>query len=58
MPNHVYSQISTEKKETLTTQLREMLEQTSGDEILQEEAAEADHTQEILKKVPMKIYIG
>ena len=46
------------EKDTLVTQLREMLEQTSGDEILQEEAAESDHTQEILKKVPMKIYIG
>ena len=49
---------ATAEKDALVTQLREMLEQTSGDEILQEEAAEADHTQEILKKVPMKIYIG
>ena len=49
---------ATAEKDALVSQLREMLEQTSGDEILQEEAAESDHTQEILKKVPMKIYIG
>jgi len=49
---------ATAEKDALVTQLREMLEQTSGDEILQEEAAEADHTQDILRKVPMKIYIG
>ena len=46
------------EKETMVTQLREMLEQSSGDEILQEEAQEAESTQEILKKVPLKIYIG
>ena len=33
-------------------------EQSSGDEILQEEAQEAESTMEILKKVPLKIYIG
>ena len=49
---------ATAEKDTLVTQLREMLDQTSGDEILQEEAQEAESTQEILKKVPMKIYIG
>ena len=49
---------ATAEKDALVTSLREMLTQTSGDEILEEEAAEAAHTQEILKKVPMKIYIG
>jgi len=46
------------EKEQLVTQLREMLEMSTDNEILEEEAAEADHTQEILRKVPMKIYIG
>jgi hypothetical protein len=49
---------ATAEKDGLVTSLREMLEQSSGDEILQEEAQEAESTQEILKKVPLKIYIG
>ena len=49
---------ATSEKETLVTVLREMLEQSSGQEILQEEAQEAESTQEILRKVPLKIYIG
>ena len=49
---------ATAEKEDLVTTLREMLEQSSGDEVLQEEAQEAESTQEILKKVPLKIYIG
>ena len=49
---------ATAEKEELVTSLREMLEQSSGDEILQEEAQEAESTMEILKKVPLKIYIG
>ena len=49
---------ATAEKEGLVSMLREMLEQSSGQEILQEEAQEADSTQEILKKVPLKIYIG
>ena len=49
---------ATSEKEGLVSMLREMLEQSSGQEILQEEAQEADSTQEILRKVPLKIYIG
>ena len=49
---------ATAEKEDLVTTLREMLEQSSGDEVLQEEAQEAEHTQDILRKVPLKIYIG
>tara|TARA_Y100000361_G_C11135192_1_gene331441 strand:+ start:303 stop:1481 length:1179 start_codon:yes stop_codon:yes gene_type:complete len=49
---------ATAEKDALVEQLREMLEQSSGQEILQEEAQEAESTQEILKKVPLKIYIG
>ena len=49
---------ASEEKTTLVEQLREMLEQSSGQEVLQEEAQEAESTQEILKKVPLKIYIG
>ena len=49
---------ATSEKEALVSSLREMLEQSSGQEILQEEAQEAESTQEILKKVPLKIYIG
>ena len=49
---------ATAEKDALVEQLREMLEQSSGQEVLQEEAQEAESTQEILKKVPLKIYIG
>ena len=44
--------------EALVSNLREMLEQSTSNEIMEEEAQEAEHTQEILKKVPLKIYIG
>ncbi len=49
---------ATDEKNTLVEQLREMLDSSGGDEIMQEEAAEAEATQEILKKVPLSIYIG
>ena len=49
---------ATEEKTTLVDQLREMLDVSTGDELMQEEAAEAEATQEILKKVPLSIYIG
>jgi hypothetical protein len=49
---------ATAEKDQLVEQLTTMLEQSSGDEVLQEEAQEAESTQEILKKVPLKIYIG
>jgi len=46
------------EKDALVEQLTTMLEMSSDDEIMAEEAAEAESTQEILKKVPLKIYIG
>ena len=49
---------ATAEKDALVEQLREILEASSDDEIMAEEAAEAESTQEILKKVPLKIYIG
>ena len=49
---------ATAEKEALVSNLREMLEQSTSNEIMEEEAQEAEHTQEILKKVPLKIYIG
>jgi len=49
---------ATAEKDALVEQLTTMLEASSDDEIMAEEAAEAESTQEILKKVPLKIYIG
>tara|TARA_Y100001938_G_scaffold135074_1_gene196308 strand:- start:119 stop:1288 length:1170 start_codon:yes stop_codon:yes gene_type:complete len=49
---------ASEEKTALVEQLREMLDVSTGDELMQEEAAEAEATQEILKKVPLSIYIG
>jgi len=49
---------ATDEKNGLVEQLREMLDVSTGDELMQEEAAEAEATQEILKKVPLSIYIG
>ena len=49
---------ATAEKENLVTTLREMLEQATSNELMEEEAQEAQHTQEILSKIPLKIYIG
>ena len=46
------------EKERLITQLREMLELASSQELMESEATEADHAMELLKKVPNKIYTG
>ena len=46
------------EKERLITQLRDMLELASSQEIMESEAQEADHAMELLKKVPNKIYTG
>jgi hypothetical protein len=51
------SEASTEK-ETLMTQLREMLEASLPSKLIEEQAMKADKSTEILKKVPMMIYIG
>ena len=46
------------EKETLVTQLREILEQTSRKAMMEAERDEADALQEKLQKVPYPIYIG
>ena len=46
------------EKETLITQLREMLEQTSRKTLLEADKDEAEFLQEKLNKVPTPIYIG
>ena len=46
------------EKETLMTQLREMLEQTSRKALLEADKDEAEFLQEKLTKVPYPIYIG
>ena len=45
------------EKERLITQLRDMLELASSQEIMESEAQEADHAMELLKKVPNKIIL-
>ena len=49
---------ATAEKETLITQLREMLEASLGSNLMEQQANKADKSQEILRKVPMLIYIG
>ena len=51
------TEASTEK-ETLVTQLREMLDQTSRKALLEADKDEAEYLQEKLSKVPYPIYIG
>jgi len=46
------------EQENLITQLKEMLELASSQEMMESEAQEADHAMELLKKVPVKIYTG
>ena len=46
------------EQERLITQLTEMLELASSQELMESEAQEADHAMELLKKVPTKIYTG
>jgi hypothetical protein len=46
------------EKEVLTTQLREMLEQTSRRALLEADKDEAEFLQEKLQKVPYPIYVG
>jgi hypothetical protein len=51
------SEASTEK-EALLTQLREMLEASLPSKLIEEQAMKAEKSTEILKKVPLMIYIG
>jgi len=46
------------EKEVLVTQLREILEGSTGNALMEDEANESDLQQQLLNKVPLKIYIG
>lgn len=46
------------EKDTLITQLRENLEELSRKNVMENKSHEADHQQEMLRKVPLKIYVG
>ena len=46
------------EKEVLVTQLREILEGSTGNQLMEDEANESDLQQTLLNKVPLKIYIG
>jgi hypothetical protein len=46
------------EKDMLITQLRENLEEMSRIKVMENKAHEADHHQEMLRKVPLKIYVG
>ena len=46
------------EKDNLITQLRENLEELSRKNVMENKAHESDHQQEMLRKVPLKIYVG
>jgi len=46
------------EKDALITQLRENLEEMSRKNVMENKSHEADHQQEMLRKVPLKIYVG
>jgi hypothetical protein len=46
------------EKDMLVTQLRENLEELSRKNVMENKSHEADHQQEMLRKVPLKIYVG
>ena len=46
------------EKDALITQLRENLEEMSRKNVMENKAHEADHHQEMLRKVPLKLYVG
>jgi len=46
------------EKDTLITQLRENLEELSRIKVMENKKNEADHQQEMLRKVPLKLYVG
>ena len=46
------------EKDILITQLRENLEEMSRKNVMENKAHESEHQQEMLKKVPLKIYVG
>lgn len=46
------------EKDMLVTQLRENLEEMSRKNVFEKQAHESTHHQEMLKKVPLKLYVG
>jgi len=46
------------EKDALITQLRENLEELSRKNVMENKKNEADHHQDMLKKVPLKLYVG
>jgi len=46
------------EKDMLMTQLRENLEELSRKNVFEKQAHESDHHQDMLRKVPLKIYVG
>jgi len=46
------------EKDALITQLRENLEEMSRKNVMENKANESDHHQDMLRKVPLKIYVG
>jgi hypothetical protein len=46
------------EKDALVTQLRENLEELSRKNVMENKAHESTHQQEMLQKVPLKIYVG
>lgn len=46
------------EKDALIAQLRENLEELSRKTVMENKAQESDHHQDMLKKIPLKIYIG
>ena len=46
------------EKDALITQLRENLEEMSRIKVMENKAQESTHQQEMLRKVPLKIYVG
>jgi hypothetical protein len=46
------------EKDELMKQLRENLEEMSRKNVMENKAHESDHQQEMLRKVPLKIYVG
>jgi hypothetical protein len=46
------------EKDALIQQLRENLEEMSRKNVMENKAHESDHQQEMLRKVPLKIYVG
>jgi hypothetical protein len=46
------------EKDELMKQLRENLEEMSRKNVMENKAHEPDHQQEMLRKVPLKIYVG